>query len=132
MTAHRLTLFLHQDNYAVARVDPGDGCPDWPAARSGTLCSQTWTDRELSIVCPADRVPAHVNAERGWRLLEVEGPLPFELTGVLASIAGPLAEDEVNLFVVSSFETDYVLVPDRFLDRAIAALLQAGHEVRTL
>jgi hypothetical protein len=125
-----MTLGLIPGFFAVARLDPGAAVPDWAEAGPPSFVSTTRTAVELSVVCPADRVPDDVRAERGWRVLEVEGPLPFELTGVLASIAGPLAKAGVNLFVVSTFDTDYVLVPGGLLDRAVEVLTCAGHLVR--
>ena len=64
--------------------------------------------------------------ESGWRMLEVEGPLPFEMTGVLSSIAAPLAAAGVSIFVVSTFDTDYVLVKEAALAAGLDALQAAG------
>jgi hypothetical protein len=129
-SAPRLTIRVHPGELAVARLGPDEEIPPWIPNRPVGFLSLTLTPTECSIVCPADRVPDDVRAERGWRVLEVEGPLPFELTGVLASIAGPLAKAGVNLFVVSTFDTDYVLVPGGLLDRAVEVLTCAGHLVR--
>jgi len=62
-------------------------------------------------------------------MLHVTGPLAFELVGVIASITVPLAESEVGVFVVSTYDTDLVLVKDADLDIAVGALVGAGHEV---
>jgi hypothetical protein len=91
--------------------------------------SVTRTDAELSVVCPEDAVPAPVRAERGWRCLRVRGPLGFGMTGVLASLAGPLASSGVSIFVVSTYDTDYLMVQERDLERAKDALARAGHAV---
>jgi hypothetical protein len=72
-------------------------------------------------------VPAGVRCEPGWRALAVEGPLDFGLTGILASIATPLAEAGISLFAISTFDTDYVLVKAERLDDAMEALRRAGH-----
>ncbi|QDV38018.1 ACT domain-containing protein [Tautonia plasticadhaerens] len=130
MSARPLVLDLLPGSFAVSRLDPGAAVPGWADRPGSPLSSRTRTADELSVVCPADLVPEGVRAERGWRAFRVEGPLPFALTGVLASIAGPLADAGVNLFVVSTFDTDYVLVPGRLLDRAAAALEAEGHAVR--
>jgi hypothetical protein len=60
----------------------------------------------------------------------VQGPLDLTLTGVLAALAGALAEAGVSLFAVSTYDTDYLLVRQKDLDRAAAALRAAGHTVR--
>jgi len=91
--------------------------------------SITRTAAELSVVGPTDQVPDGVAVETGWACLEVQGPLPFELTGVLAGISAPLAAAGVPIFVVSTFDTDYVLVHSVHLERAVEALKGAGHLV---
>jgi hypothetical protein len=88
--------------------------------------SVTRTPDELSVVCAVGYEPAGARVETGWRALRVIGPLPFELFGVVASIAGPLAGAAVGVFVVSTFDTDLVLVKSTDLDRARAALESAG------
>jgi len=59
--------------------------------------------------------------------LKLEGPFPFAMTGVLASFVQPLAEAEIPIFAISTFDTDYVLVKSEDLDAALAALSAAGH-----
>ena len=82
----------------------------------------TRTARELSVVCESRFVPDHVRAERCWSVLELEGPIPFEQTGVLSSIVQPLAEARVSVFAISTYDTDYVLVRTERLQDAIRAL----------
>jgi hypothetical protein len=126
MTARTLQLELLAGTFAVCRLDPGAAPPPWAA---GSFVSLTRTDAELSVVCPAEGVPAGVPAEGGWRALRVRGPLGFGMTGVLASLASPLASTGVSIFVVSTYDTDYLLVQERDLDRARHALVRAGHEL---
>jgi hypothetical protein len=124
MNARSLQLELLAGTLAVCRLDPDSPLPSWAA---GSFVSLTRTDAELSVVCPADGVPPGVPAEGGWRALRVRGPLGFGLTGVLASLASPLASSGVSIFVVSTYDTDYLLVQERDLDRARHALVRAGH-----
>lgn len=120
-------LYVLDELYAVVRCDPDDPLPDW--ARSGHFWSVTRSDAELSIVCRQDDVPPDASAERGWCALEVAGPLDFSLTGVVSALLSPLAEAEVPVFVLSTFETDYLLVREPDLPRSVEALAAAGHEV---
>jgi hypothetical protein len=83
----------------------------------------------MSIVCRQEDVPADASAERGWVCFQVEGPLDFSLTGVVASLVAPLAEADIPLFVISTFETDYLLVRELDLQRSVDALTSAGHSV---
>jgi hypothetical protein len=108
----------------VCRLDPDAPMPDWA---TGPFVSATRTPAELSIVCDESRVPAEVRREGGWRAIEVAGPLEFSLVGVLDSLTGPLARAGVSIFAMSTFDTDYLLVREVDLARAIAALREAGH-----
>jgi hypothetical protein len=123
-----LELTLLPDKLAVCRLDSGDES-DLRAA-SG-LFSVTRTANELSVVCPEDDAPEGAEVSGGWRALEVGGPLDHSATGVLASIAAPLAEAEVALFPLATFDTDYVLVREADLDSAFEALRAAGHRVES-
>jgi hypothetical protein len=127
MERHALTLELVAGSYAVVRLDAGAPLPDW--AGGGPFVSITRTDAELSVVCPQEAVPAGAQAERGWRCLRVAGPLGFGMTGILASLAGPLASSGVSIFVVSTYDTDYLMLQERDLDRGADALARAGHTV---
>lgn len=91
--------------------------------------SLTRTRDELSVVCAQHLVPNELQAERDWRCLGVVGPLPFALTGILLSLAQPLAEQGISIFAVSTFDTDYLLIKASTLGAAIAALQDAGHTV---
>ena len=88
------------------------------------------TDREISLVCESDRLPpCCVAREDGWRALMVEGPLDFSLVGILADLASVLAAAKVPLFALSTYDTDYLLVKERDLDRTLSALRGAAYEV---
>lgn len=112
---------------SICRLAPDDPLPGW--ATGGTFFTVSRTGAELSVVCDSARVPPGVTREDGWRALGVEGPLDFALTGVLASLATPLAQAHISVFAVSTFDTDYLLVRAERLERAAAALEAAGHEV---
>jgi uncharacterized protein len=122
-----LTLTVLPKPLAICRLSVDEAVPEW--AMIGEFVSITHTGDELSIVCAEANVPADVKADRGWRALKVEGPLDLALTGVLASLANPLAEARINIFAISTFETDYLLVKGYNLARACAVLQQAGQHV---
>lgn len=112
---------------AVCRLPPDAPVPEW--AMRGPFHVIARTPAELSIVCAATEVPDDARSEKGWRCFSVAGPIPFEETGVLLSIAAPLAEAGIGIFAVSTFDTDYVLVPGTRLADAVRALESAGHRV---
>jgi len=123
-----LSLFLLPDEMSVARLPAETAIPAW--AVGAAFFSVTRTPDELSILCPTVRVPAGVRAERGWRCLQVAGPLDFSLVGVLASLLRPLREAGVSVFTLSTYDTDYVLIKEAQLPRALASLRAAGHEIK--
>jgi hypothetical protein len=116
-------LDLLPGEYAIARLPAGSEIPAW--AQGGDLLSITRTPHELSIVCVG--IPEDVPCVRNWRCLKVRGPLDFSLTGILASLATPLAAAGVAIFAVSTFDTDHILILESSLPHAIAALTKAGH-----
>ena len=122
-----MKLYALDELYAVVRCDPDAALPEWMGR--GHFWSATRSDSELSIVCLQDDVPRDASAERGWCALEVAGPLDFSLTGVVAALVTPLADAEIPIFVLSTFETDYILVRERDLPQAVEALTAAGHEI---
>ena len=123
----QLSLTVLEPLLAVVRFPAGSGMPWWAAASS--FLSFTRTANEDSLVCEEVRVPEGLMAQRGFRALRVNGTLPFHLTGVLASMVRPLAEAEVPVFVVSTHDTDYLLVDESVLWKGIDALRKAGHTV---
>jgi hypothetical protein len=124
---HQLKFTVMAGPYGVCRFSPHAAIPEW--ALAGEFFSITSTPQELSIVCDSGRIPAKVLAEHGWSCFKIEGPIPFDITGVLAACIDPLAAAGIGIFAVSTFDTDYVLVKTAHLDRAKSALRAAGHEV---
>lgn len=121
-----LRLTLLPQSLAVCKLAPDAPSPTWPR---GAFTSITRTPDELSVICDGEAVPEGVQAERGWRGLRVEGPLPFETTGVAAALTAPLAEARISVFLIATFDTDYLLVKEDVLARAMDVLRAAGHDV---
>ncbi len=124
ITATSYTLEVGPGTFAICRLDADARIPDWA---TGEVVSVTRTPVELSIVCSQDGVPDGVRCEPGWRCLRVSGPLDFEMVDVIASLTGTLAAASISVFVVSTFDTDYLLVKDGDLEGAVEALRTAGH-----
>jgi hypothetical protein len=122
-----LKLALLPGRFAIARLAPKAEVPAW--AWKGSFVCVTRTPEELSILCEEAQVPAHVHSERGRRLLRVQGKLAFSISGILAALCIPLAAAGISIFVVSTFDTDYLLVSDPHLQSAIEALEKTGHSI---
>lgn len=113
--------------FSVCRLRPDAAVPE--PMRGGLLSSVTRTPRELSVVCECDRVPPEVRSESGWAAFEVQGPLDFGLTGILASLSAPIARAELSIFVLSTYDTDYLLVREEAAASATKAWRAEGHRV---
>ena len=120
-------LLVLPETYAVCRLEKDAAAPDW--GTRGLFSSITRTEEELSVVCAEAQVPGGVRREGGWRVLKVQGPLDFSLTGVLASLTVPLAREGISVFALSTFDTDYLLVKEEKLEKAIQALREEGYAI---
>jgi hypothetical protein len=125
-----LDLDLLPGEYAVCRLPAGSTLPASLTAGPDdkSVISVTWGVDELSVICPNDRVPENAVADTAWRCLRV-ADLNLAMTGVLASLVGPLAEARVNIVTFSTYDTDYLLVPTVRLTEAVNTLTAAGHRI---
>ena len=86
------------------------------------------TDEEISLVCRTEAVPENTIArDDGWKGFRIQGVLDFSLIGILARISGILAENEIGIFAVSTYNTDYILVKNENFEKAFRALTEAGY-----
>ena len=111
--------------FSLVRLPPDSPLP--MGAFAGRLCAITRTEDELSVICDTEHAPSSVRVEHGWACLKVLGPLDVAIVGVMSSLAGALAEVNIALLAISTFDTDYVLVRREHLENAIAAWRAAGH-----
>jgi uncharacterized protein len=125
LSLRHLQLSILPERYAIVGLSPLADLPKW--ATQGPFFSITRTSEELSIVVEESQVPEGIQSQRGWRVIKVHGPFVLSEVGVLASLAGPLAAARISLFVVSTFDTDYLLVSSENLDAAANVLERAGH-----
>lgn len=123
----KLSLTVLNELFAVCRVDSKDDIPNW--ATKSKWFSITKTDEELSIACEEKMVPADIDYEGQWRSLKVLGPLDFALVGILAEISKVLAKNKISIFVVSTYDTDYILIKDNLIDKAVDVLKQNGCKI---
>jgi len=120
MQKHKLTLQISEAIMAICRLPPNASLPVW--VKDKDFISLTRTPDELSIVCNEEWVPTEVEAERNWRMIKVKGPLDFSLTGILASLISPLSDAGIPVFALSTYDTDYLLLKEVNLNRAIGIL----------
>ena len=130
MRKTNLTLSVLKGHYSVCRLDRTAELPSWLPHEGFT--SITRTSEELSIVCQKEVVPDWIAAEHGFSALKIEGPLEFSLTGILSSVSAPLADAEIPIFAISTFDTDYILVKTHHCSKAVSVLENQGHTVNTV
>jgi hypothetical protein len=126
-TARKLALSVLPKTFVICKLPADAPVPAW--ATQGKFFSITRTSEELSVVAEADVVPKNLRVDMNWRAMEAHGPFAFSEVGVLAALVAPLAEAEIGVFAISTFDTDYLFTRETQLQAAAAALRKAGHTV---
>jgi hypothetical protein len=101
--------------------------PEW--ATKGEFSAITRTADELCLVCPASNLPPDVHSESHWICLKLEGPYPVSATGIIIAFIEPLSDNGIPVFVISAYDTDYVLIQEDITVAANALLDAAGHKL---
>lgn len=127
MSEQVFTLSQYPEKLAIVRLGPGAEVPTW--AESSSLFSVTATANETSVICATRTVPAKTPSIRPLTAFMVHGPLDPEMTGVLSTLLAPLAVAEIPVFPMSTFDTDWILVPQAQADRAAEEWQRRGHTV---
>lgn len=122
---HTLKLRVLPGIYAYARIATDSPVPAW--AEDKTFCLRMRTATEQCIVCPDANVPPGVKKEGPWKIIGIDATLDFNQIGIIANLAVPLAEAGLSIAPIASFDTDYLLVREADLMKAMKALTAAGH-----
>lgn len=127
MTEQTFTLLQFPEKLAIVRLGPGAEVPKW--AESASLFSVTATATETSLVCATRSVPTKTPSIKPLTAFQVRGPLDPDATGILASLLAPLAEAEIPVYTLSTFDTDWIMV--RLVDgeKATETWRRRGHTV---
>ncbi len=111
-----------KETFAVCRL------PDRESLPHGPFCFSAETDEEISLVCPQKTVPENAIAcDKGWRGFRIKGVLDFSLIGILARISAILAEASIGIFVISTYNTDYVFVKEENVPETDRLLRDHGY-----
>jgi hypothetical protein len=121
----RVRLARLTGSYTISRLDPSAALPGW--ADGTGFVSISRSTEELSIVCPADRVPGDIRQDAGWTCYRFVGPFAFDETGIVSSVIGPLSDAGIGIFVISTFDGDHMLLKEADRARAEAILVASGH-----
>lgn len=121
MKTKKIILLLLPQKFAICRFEKNTPLPSW--SLKGDWFSVTKTDQELSIVFPQERVPAGVLVEKDWRAFRIEGIIEgIFAPGIIATLSKPLADGKISIFNISTFQTNYILVEEKNLKKAIKIL----------
>lgn len=123
----RMTLAVHTQLYSIHSFSPDANIP--PAIFTQEMFFIGKTKDELSVVVPTELKLESIEEESHWRCLEVIGPLGFSMTGILSSVSGTLAEADISIFAISTFDTDYILIKKDKLTEAIKALKKKQFQI---
>ena len=129
MSEKILTMKLLENTFCVVRLDKDAIIPKW--INKDSFYSITRTDDEFSIVCLQDSVPLDIKIEKDWKILKIVGVLDFSLIGILASISTLLAANKISIFVISTYDTDYILVKNDKIEATIKILGENNYEIIT-
>ena len=121
---NQLPMMVLPGDYSLCRLPAGSSMPEW--VLSSEFYNLTNTSDELSVVCESKYVPANIQQDGNWKLLKISSVLDLSLTSITAKFASALAIAGVNLCVIATFDTDYIIVKSIKLPSAIAALEKEG------
>lgn len=122
-----MTIIVYDGLFAICKLAPGDDIPVW--STESDFLSVTRSPDELSVVCDQQLIPRAVQCSRNWRMLAIDGVLDLQMTGVVSGLLLPLARVDVSVFVLSTFDTDYFMVPEHMLEQASETLKAEGHRI---
>ncbi len=121
-----MKLKLLDDTFAIHRLSPSHGIPD--AVFREAFFGVVKTDEELSIVCRESLDLGSAQCHKGWTCIKISGPLDLNAVGILAKLSKVLADARISIFVVSTYDTDYILIPAEKSSAAVAALERADFQ----
>ncbi len=121
----KLKLHLLEEKFTISKLPAFSEIPQ--IVIKGEMCFTMRTDDELTMITPDFMAPNNVQQEIGWRCIRIDGEIPFQAVGVLESLTHPLAEAEVPIFAISTYNTDYIFLLEETLIHAVQALQKVGH-----
>jgi len=122
----RINLKVMPELYSISRLSSKDLIPSW--ADGAGFVNIARSHDELSIVCLQSRVPVGIKTDPDWRCIQFVGPFAFDETGVVLSVVQPLSEAGFGVFVVSTFDGDFLLLKAEIFSQGLEVLRAVGHQ----
>ena len=123
-----LYLSVLPDNYSIYKFKSESEIPDW--INSSDFYSVTKTKDEISVVGLQIDISINSICNRDWRVLKIAGPLDFSLIGIIADVSITLKNKNIPVFIISTYDTDYILIKQKDLTKGIKALKEKGHKIQ--
>ena len=121
------TLRVLPGSFAICKLPPSAAAPAEPTQTVFWSCTRT--KNEVSVVCEQNLAPQESEQDTGWSMLYLDAQMELDIVGVLATLLAPLKEAGISIFAISTFDTDYLLIREQNLPRAMVVLAEAGYEV---
>lgn len=123
-----MNFVVLEKKYAIYKFNHEACLPDW--VYSSDFYSITRTKDELSVVAVQIKdIPAEILYNSAWRILKIAGPLALSITGIIAEIADIFKNNNIPIFTISTFDTDYIMIKEKDLEPGLNALRKNGHSV---
>lgn len=124
-----LDFTILKGTYSIYRLNKDSAIPDW--TYDSDFYSFTRTQDELSIVCKHVDITMDdkIKIDEHWRILKINGPLDLSLIGIIANIFSIFKENKISIFTISTYDTDYILVKNQHIDKALTVLKNNGHKI---
>ena len=121
-----LVLSMLSETFTIHKLSPDASTPE--EILKSNYYSISKTENELSLVCSEVIKVQSLQSSKGWKCIKVKGPLDLNLTGILAGISDILAQANISIFAISTFDTDYILVRSKDLPSARIKLKKGGYK----
>ena len=122
----KLVLSVLFETFTIHKLSPDASIPE--EILKSNYYSVSKTENELSLVCSEVFEVQSLQSSKGWKCIKVAGPLDFNQTGILAGISDILTKENISIFAISTFDTDYILVRTQDLSSATTKLRLAGYK----
>ena len=124
----KLNLIILKDTYAICRFNNDNDIPEW--IKDSEFYSVTRTQDELSVVCKqSGSITKESAINTDWRIIKIQGPMDFSLVGIIAEVSGLLRKGKISVFTISTYDTDYIMVKNQDLVKAVDSLKSNEHVV---
>lgn len=127
MNDNKIRIVILEEIYSICRLEKNDTIPD--DITKSNFYSITSSPKEIFLVCEQKFIRDGMKVEKDWKVLKIDSILDFSLIGIISKISTILADAKISIFVVSTYDTDYVLIKKSNLEITVRVLEENGYEI---